>query len=64
MTAAAKMIEFRLEPAGAAAKYVIRKPRLSMLTHEVFFLQPCGMCAKECILHCEGKCTEDKVQII
>ena len=58
------MIEVRLEPAGAAAKHVVGKSRLSMQTHEVFFPQPCNVCAKERMLHCEGKCTEDKAWIM
>ena len=58
------MIEVRLEPAGAAAKHVVGKSRLSMQTREVFFLQPRDECAKERMLHCEGKCAEDKAQIV
>ena len=62
--AAVKMIEVRLEPAGAAAKHVAGKSRLSVQTHEVFFPQPCDVCTEECMLHCEGKCAEDKVRIV
>ena len=35
-----------------------------MQTHEVFFPQPCDACAEERTLHCKGKCTEDKAQIV
>ena len=61
---AAKMIEVKLEPAGAAAKHVVGKSRLSVQTHKVFFPQSCDVCAEEHTLHCEGKCTEDKVEIV
>ena len=58
------MIEVKLEPAGAAAKHVTGKSRLNVQTHKVFFLQPHNVCTKECMLHCEGKCTQDKVRIV
>ena len=61
---AVKMIEVGLEPAGATVKHVVGKSRLSMQTREVFFLQQHNVCAKECMLHCEGKCAEDKVWIV
>ena len=58
------MMEVRLEPAGAAAKHVAGKSRLSVQTREVFFPQPRDVCAKERMLHCEGKCAEDKARIV
>ena len=58
------MIEVGLEPAGAAVKHVAGKSRLSVQTCKVFFLEPCDMCTEECTLHCKGKCTEDKAQIV
>ena len=58
------MIEVRLEPAGAAVKHVVGKSRLSVQTREVFFPQPCNVCTEERMLHCEGKCTEDKAWIV
>ena len=45
-------------------KHVVGKSRLSMQTHEVFFPQPRDVCAEECMLHCEGKCAEDKARIV